>query len=1091
MIERYNPMKATAFLVACLAPCSATAVDPVVTELMADNRDTIGLPEVNGPDWIEIHNPGGSAIDLAGWHLTDNAQDLDQWTFPAGATIASGGYLIVYASGLDMIGGGGEYHTNFGLSDQGEYLALVQPGGSVAQEFAPSYPQQYPDISYGLTSGGTNAYFTSPTPGSPNNTSVQGFVQDTTFSHDRGFYDASFELQVTTATSGATIYYTTDGSTPDETSSFVDAPDPASLPILTLTIPTTTIVRAYAVKTGYESTNVDTQTYVFPDHVLTRRNLSSSITQHATWGPLMRDALLEIPSISLVTQEDIPNTNPTNPSDIYLDPAEVHVSIEMMFPDGRDGFQHNAAIERFGGQYTVFDKQALRVSFKSELNGDPADPIDGPKRLKFDLFGETPYGGDTAVKSFDQIILRNGSHDSIFSTHYSHSRGNYTRARYFSDRQIEMGHLSMRGRFVHVYLNGVYNGQYHLMERPNADFMATHQGGEEADYDIMKGRSGIKAMGDAQAQTNAWSTWNTLKNNLDNYSTVQANMDVDSYIDYMLLNFYGGNKHDWYPSHNWVAGRKHVGGKYQFFMWDNDFLNRRGGNSTTASTANVTGHGGPGNMWNSLKNHLEFRIRVADRAQKHFFNGGMLSPERVAADFTELGERISRTVIPEIARWTDVAPGSYDPDTFQASINWITDVNGPDRTDTVITQMQADGSFPTLDAPGISPFGGSIVSGQAVAVTKPAGGTLYYTVDGVDPRLIGGSISGSALSSSAGAVTLPNGAGVIMARVKSGSTWSPLVEAEFMVGNLAGPGDLMITELNYRPAAPTPAEIAAGFDSRTDFEFLEIMNISGVTLQLADLVMTSGFNFEFAGRSKTNLAPGERGLLVYSQAAFLFRYPEGASSIIGEYAPDKLSNDGEAILLGNTSGTTISYFTYNDVAPWPTAADGDGYSLVLKDPESNPSPTDPLNWRRSYEAGGTLGTGEPANPFSDWMIEQGATDPLAQYASSTVQLLLAYGIGADLVSSPEAGFPSVTMVEVEGIDYPALSYRVRQDAGALTWTVEVSEDCETWQSGETATATVGTPQDNGDGTFTYTVRSLLPGADRSGQFLRLGVALAP
>ncbi|MCH1509919.1 MAG: lamin tail domain-containing protein [Akkermansiaceae bacterium] len=342
-------MKATAFFVACLAPCSATAVDPVVTELMADNRDTIGLPEVNGPDWIEIHNPGGSAIDLAGWHLTDNAQALDQWTFPAGATIASGGYLIVYASGLDMIGGG-EYHTNFGLSDQGEYLALVQPGGTVVQEFAPSYPQQYPDISYGLTSGGTNAYFTSPTPGSPNNASVQGFVQDTTFSHDRGFYDASFELQVTTATPGATIYYTTDGSTPDETSSFVDAPDPASLPILTLTIPTTTIVRAYAVKTGYESTNVDTQTYVFPDHVLTRRNLSSSITQHATWGPLMRDALLEIPSISLVTQEDIPNTNPSNPSEIYLDPAEVHVSIEMMFPDGRDGFQHNAAIERFGGQ---------------------------------------------------------------------------------------------------------------------------------------------------------------------------------------------------------------------------------------------------------------------------------------------------------------------------------------------------------------------------------------------------------------------------------------------------------------------------------------------------------------------------------------------------------------------------------------------------------------------------------------------------------------------------------------------------------------------------------------------------------------------
>ncbi len=115
----------------------------------------------------------------------------------------------------------------------------------------------------------------------------------------------------------------------------------------------------------------------------------------------------------------------------------------------------------------------------------------GPKRLKFDLFGDTPYGGDTAVDSFDQILLRNGSHDSLFDYHYSHSRGTYIRNRYFFDRQLEVGHLSMRGKFVHVYLNGDYYGHYHLMERPNADFMATHLGGEEEDYDIMKGRSGI------------------------------------------------------------------------------------------------------------------------------------------------------------------------------------------------------------------------------------------------------------------------------------------------------------------------------------------------------------------------------------------------------------------------------------------------------------------------------------------------------------------------------------------------------------------------------------------------------------------------
>ncbi|MBC8149390.1 MAG: CotH kinase family protein, partial [Verrucomicrobiaceae bacterium] len=100
-----------------------------------------------------------------------------------------------------------------------------------------------------------------------------------------------------------------------------------------------------------------------------------------------------------------------------------------------------------------------------------------------------------------------------------------------------------------------------------------------------------------------------------NYEVVKDYMDIDSYIDYMLLNFYGGNEHDWYPQHNWVAGRKREpGGKFKFFMWDNDFLNRRGGNAGAGSTANTTDNGGPGNMIGALKLHDEFNIRMADRA---------------------------------------------------------------------------------------------------------------------------------------------------------------------------------------------------------------------------------------------------------------------------------------------------------------------------------------------------------------------------------------------------------------------------------------------------------------------------------------------
>ena len=56
------------------------------------------------------------------------------------------------------------------------------------------------------------------------------------------------------------------------------------------------------------------------------------------------------------------------------------------------------------------------------------------------------------------------------------SKGVYTRNRWCYDRQIEMGNLSLRGQFVHMYQNGQYRGMYHLMERPTADFMDKYLG---------------------------------------------------------------------------------------------------------------------------------------------------------------------------------------------------------------------------------------------------------------------------------------------------------------------------------------------------------------------------------------------------------------------------------------------------------------------------------------------------------------------------------------------------------------------------------------------------------------------------------------
>jgi hypothetical protein len=99
---------------------------PRISEFMAANESN--LPDEDGEfsDWIEIHNPDGTPVSLAGYHLTDSASNLDKWTFPA-VTLEPGAYLIVFASGKNRIDPAGRLHTDFELSAEGEYLALVAP----------------------------------------------------------------------------------------------------------------------------------------------------------------------------------------------------------------------------------------------------------------------------------------------------------------------------------------------------------------------------------------------------------------------------------------------------------------------------------------------------------------------------------------------------------------------------------------------------------------------------------------------------------------------------------------------------------------------------------------------------------------------------------------------------------------------------------------------------------------------------------------------------------------------------------------------------------------------------------------------------
>ena len=191
------------------------AASPVISEFMASNSHSPHtLRDEDGAfsDWIEIHNPDTIPIDLNGWFLTDTATNKAKWKFPA-IVLPPGGYLVVFASAKDRRDPARPLHTNFSLNSQGEYLGLVMPDQTtVAFEYAPSFPAQQPDVSYGLIPGpngtpATPGFLSKPTPGAPNATAAAALPQTVGFSRTAGVFSSSFMLQLNGAAVNQRIRY--------------------------------------------------------------------------------------------------------------------------------------------------------------------------------------------------------------------------------------------------------------------------------------------------------------------------------------------------------------------------------------------------------------------------------------------------------------------------------------------------------------------------------------------------------------------------------------------------------------------------------------------------------------------------------------------------------------------------------------------------------------------------------------------------------------------------------------------------------------------------------------------------------------------
>ena len=919
------------------------------------------------PDWIEIHNPSPGPLDLVGLHLTDTANNPTKWQFPLGTVIPANGYLVVYATNQNLrdptLDVNGNLHTNFVLTGQGEYLALTGGSGEVIFEYAPEIPDTKSGYTYGLDSNGEGAYFGNPTPGAPNDDAsiFSGFVADTRFSIDRGFYDDPIIVDITTNTPGATVVYTIDGSEPTLTNGTqVAAPDAISAPVASVNVTTTTAIRARAYLAGYVETNVDTQTYLFLDDVIQQPNRPAGFP--TSWGgapaadyemdpevvddPDYRDDLLaglrEIPTLSINSEiEDIFGSTGLY-SNTQNDNLEVPASAELILPDGSSGFQINAGFKVQGGASrnpNRSPKHSLSLRFRDEY---------GEGELRYPLFEGSP------VNSFDSLHLRAMYNNSwIHWTPAQRDRGTLIRDQFVRDLMLDMGQEdAQQGTYMHVYLDGLYWGVYNVHERGEGSHYEAYHGGDA--IDALNGGSVI------DGTRNSYDAMRDIVRTSGDWEEIQKVLDVDNYIDWTILQRYGSNN-DLKADGNWrAAGGGPNNMPWRFYLWDTERILEgvtEGGPGGTAD---------PPGLLSALSQIEEFRIRFADRIQMHFFNDGPLTPDKAADRWNARVDELTNAIVGESARWGDYrrdvhveGPASL----FTRDDYWLPEMNRlrttyfPQRSGIVVDQYRGLGLYPSVDAPnlqinGADQHGGQIDAGANLGFDAD-NGTVYYTLDGTDPRAEGGDPAGLVF----GAPIALNESTTVNARLRAADgTWSALVTANFII--IPAADVVVISEINYNPYDVTDEETAIIPNLTTnDFEWVEVLNTGATAVNLLDMQFTDGIEFTFPDVS---LAPGERAVVVENMAGFEIRYGD-SSNVVGQFSGG-LANGGERIAMADGIGNTVFAFEFADSDPWPERADGFGGTLVLVD-EANVTADllgKPYSWRGSSEFGGSPGASAAA-----------------------------------------------------------------------------------------------------------------------------------
>lgn len=589
----------------------------VISEIISSNSK---ISPKNGEcyDMVELWNNSDTAINLSDYFLSDKDSQLQRYQLPAG-TLNPGEVTVVYCDG--------DKYAPFKISSSGEKLYVSTADGVVVDAIeAPAIPVNY---SYGRSSDGKLAYFTTPSFGSLNSVGSAGLTATPVPSVLSGLYTGPVTL---TLEGEGNLYYTLDGSKPTKNSTLYQGE--------TITISQTAALRVIAYATNKIPSAVTTYNYFINEPSYT----------------------LPIVKISMSNSDFYDEKTGIYPN--YNSDLEKEAGFAY-YIDGVEQFSVNCGIKVFGASSRQYAKKSYQLKFRSDY---------GMSKLEYKIFDNLD------LSSFNNLVLRSGS-QSIMKYRTMMTDELVTSLAATSGNMP--GVLVQAYKPVNLYINDEYMGIYFIREKIDEDFVANHWNVSPESVTIINWVNTVKYGASDQGWHDLWNFVYEGKADLtdpENYKKVVDQLDIQSLMDVYIMRIWGGDRDS--GNIRAVKSPEYGDGKWYFMLFDCDLcFDVRTTQDELEYIMTNSNLNRLHAIFRALMKNDEFKSRFLERLGYHLNN--TLTPELAQARLDALYNEILPDMPYNVERWK----AYYHPDvtTWKAQVNALRKMIGTQRMQYFVT----------------------------------------------------------------------------------------------------------------------------------------------------------------------------------------------------------------------------------------------------------------------------------------------------------------------------------------------------------------------------------------------------------------------